>query len=264
VRRPVGLFDQRPHRQRQQHVMQSRSIWRSGQPLSCFSDDWRSSFPRMRERVFAKTREAVVDFQPRQLGAYALVESRTDSGAFIQAADGNGQQVSIAHIKTDAASTRRADHVLTKTLPGLCNQLAAEQSECGPRDMNEREHRCSGLLTAPVAVAITSIEHVSDLETDRIAGTPASQEKSPHGGLRRKIFDQAKLYRSLAGLVWSGSARGGRPPDRCGRRGRKLSLGAPRFDGPTFGGRTVAFRLEFMRVYFVSYTRISPFCPVGW
>ena len=104
----------------------------------------------MRDRVFAKTWEAVVDFQPRQLGAYALVESRTDTGRFIQAADGNGQQVSIARIEADAVPTRRADQALTKTLPGLCNEFAAEQSECGSRDMNEREHRCSGLLTAPV------------------------------------------------------------------------------------------------------------------
>jgi len=134
------------------------------------------------------------------------VESRTDTGGFIQAADGNGQQVSIAHIEADAAPTRCADHALTKTLPGLCNEFAAEQSECRSRDMNEREHRCSGLLTAPVAVAIASIEHVSDLEADRIAGTPASQENTSHGGLHRKLFDQAKSYRSLVGLVSKRSA----------------------------------------------------------
>jgi hypothetical protein len=134
----------------------------------------------MRDRVFAKTREAVADFQPGQLGADALVESRTDTGGFIQAADGNGQQVSIAHIEADAAPTRRAAHALTKTLPMLCNEFAVEQGERSPRDMNEREHRCSGLFTTPVAVAITSIEHVSYFETDRIAGTPASQKNSPH------------------------------------------------------------------------------------
>src|SRR6266436_7022237 len=137
----------------------------------------------MRDRVLAKSREAVSDFQPRQLGAHALVESRTDTGGLVQAADGNGQQVSIAHIETDAAPTRCADHALTKTLPGLRDEFLAEQSECGSQDMNEREHRCSGLLTAPVAVAVASIEHVSDLEAGRIAGTPASQQNVAHDGL---------------------------------------------------------------------------------
>src|SRR6266478_6817727 len=84
---------------------------------------------------------------------------------------------------TNAAPTRCADHALTKTLPGLCDEFPAEQSECGSRDMNEREHRCSGLLTAPVAVAVASIEHVSDLEAGRIAGTPASQQNVAHDGL---------------------------------------------------------------------------------
>ena len=56
----------------------------------------------MRDRVFAKTREAVVVFQPRQLGGYALMESWTDTGGLIQEADANGQQVSIAHIEADA------------------------------------------------------------------------------------------------------------------------------------------------------------------
>jgi hypothetical protein len=158
----------------------------------------------MRDRIFAKTREAVVDFQPRQLGTYALVESRTDTGRLIQAADRNGQQVSIAHIEADTRPTRRADYALTKTLPGLCAEFAAEQSKCGSRDMNEREHRCSGLLTASVAVAVTSIEHVNDLEANRIAGTPTSQKNTPHGGLHRNLLDRAKSYRSLARLVWKG------------------------------------------------------------
>jgi hypothetical protein len=128
----------------------------------------------MRDRVFAKPREAVVDFQPRQLSAYALMESRTYTGGFIQAADGNGQQVPITHIEADATTTRRADHALTKTLPWLCDEFSAQQSECGSWNMNEREHWCSRLLTAPVAVAVTSIEHVSDLEAYRIAGAPTS------------------------------------------------------------------------------------------
>jgi hypothetical protein len=55
--------------------------------------------------VFVKAREAVVNFQPRQLGAYTLVESRTHTGGLIQAADGNGPQVSIAHIEADTAPT---------------------------------------------------------------------------------------------------------------------------------------------------------------
>ena len=141
----------------------------------------------MRDRVCAKTREAVVDFQPRQLGAYALVESRTYAGGLVQAADGNGQQVPIAHIEADAAPTGCADLALTKTLPGLCDEFAAEQSECGSRHMNKGENWCSGLLTAPVAMAVTSIEHVTDLEADRITGTPASQENVAHGDLHRKL-----------------------------------------------------------------------------
>jgi hypothetical protein len=54
--------------------------------------------------------------------------------------------------------------------------------------MNEREHRCSRLFSAPVAVAVTSIEHLSDLEAHRVADTPASQENT-HGGLHRILFD---------------------------------------------------------------------------
>jgi len=63
---------------------------------------------------------------------------------------------------------------LTKTLPGLSDEVAAEQLECSSWDMNKREHRCSSLLAAPVAVAVASIEHPGDLETYRIAGAPAS------------------------------------------------------------------------------------------
>jgi hypothetical protein len=151
----------------------------------------------MGDRVFAKAREAVVDFQPRQFGAYALMERWTDTRGLIQAADGNRQQVSIAHIEADAAPTRRADHALTKMLPRLCDEFAAEQSECASRNMNEREYWCSGLLPTPIAVAITSIEHVSDLKASRIARTCASQENIPHDGLYPKHCDQAKSYRAL-------------------------------------------------------------------
>jgi len=63
---------------------------------------------------------------------------------------------------------------MTKTLPGLCDEFAAKQLESSSWDMNEREHWCSSLLTAPVAVAVTGIEYFSDLETYRIAGAPAS------------------------------------------------------------------------------------------
>jgi hypothetical protein len=45
--------------------------------------DHRRSPPRM---PIAKAREVVVDFQPWQLGAYALVESRMDTGGLVQAA----------------------------------------------------------------------------------------------------------------------------------------------------------------------------------
>ena len=79
----------------------------------------------MRDRIFTKTREAVVDLQPRQFGAYALMKSRTDTGGFIQAADADGKQVSIAHIEVDAVPTRPADHALTKALPELRDHLAA-------------------------------------------------------------------------------------------------------------------------------------------
>ncbi len=69
--------------------------------------------------------------------------------------------------------------------------------------MNEREHRCSRLFSAPVAVAVTSIEHLSDLEAHRIAGTPASQENT-HGGLHRILFDlqlhHTPILRSLSGV----------------------------------------------------------------
>jgi hypothetical protein len=69
---------------------------------------------------------------------------------------------------------------LTETFPGLCDEFPAEQLECGSRDVNEREYRCSGILTASVAVAITRIEHVSNLEADRITGTPAAQQNVAH------------------------------------------------------------------------------------
>jgi hypothetical protein len=65
--------------------------------------------------------------------------------------------------------------------------------------MNKREHWCSRLLSAPVAVAVTSIENVRDLEAHRIARTPTSQKDS-HGGLHRKPFYQVPSYGSLAGL----------------------------------------------------------------
>jgi hypothetical protein len=126
----------------------------------------------MRDCVLAEAREVVVDFQPRQLGAYTLMECRAHAGGLIQAAYGNRQQVSVAHIEAYSAPTRRTDHALTKTLPGLRDEVAAEQSERGSWDMNEREYRCSGLLTAPVAVAVAGIKNVGDLETYRIAGHP--------------------------------------------------------------------------------------------
>src|SRR5579863_4242721 len=110
----------------------------------------------MGDDVFAETREAVVDFQPRQLGAYALMERRTDAGGLIEAADANGQQASFTHVEADARTTRLADHPLTETLPGLCNKLPAKQIKSSSRHMNECEHRCSCLLAAPVAVAVTS------------------------------------------------------------------------------------------------------------
>jgi hypothetical protein len=56
----------------------------------------------MSDRVLTEAQEAVVYFQPRGLRAYALVESRTDAGRLIQAADSNGKQVSITHIGADA------------------------------------------------------------------------------------------------------------------------------------------------------------------
>jgi hypothetical protein len=167
-------------------------------------DDRRSSFSRVRDRIFAKTREAIVDFQPRQLGAYALMESRTDTGGLIQVADANGQQVSIAHIEADARPTRAADHASTKTLPGLCDEFAAKQFKSSSWDMNEREHRCSSLLTAPVAVAITSVENLTDLEAHRIAGAPAAQQNT-HRGPHRKLFD-LKLH--ISGFYRASPRRG--------------------------------------------------------
>jgi hypothetical protein len=103
------------------------------------------------------------------------MESWTDtSGLIIYAADANGQQVSVAHIEVNIPSTRRADHALTKTLRGLCDEFPAKQIKCSPWDMNERERGCSGLLTASTAVAVTSVKDLSDLEAYRIAGTPTS------------------------------------------------------------------------------------------
>jgi hypothetical protein len=46
--------------------------------------------------------EVIVDFQPRELGAYALMEIRMDT-SIIQPADANGQQVSVADIEVDAS-----------------------------------------------------------------------------------------------------------------------------------------------------------------
>jgi hypothetical protein len=47
---------------------------------------------------------------------------------------------------------------------GLCNNFAAKQLKCTPWDMNERKNWRSRLLTTPVAVAVASIKHVSNLE----------------------------------------------------------------------------------------------------
>jgi hypothetical protein len=88
---------------------------------------------------------------------------------------------------------------LTKTLPRLRDEFSAEQGECGPWNMNKREYWCSRLLPASVAVAVASIEHVSDHETHRIAGTSTSQEDS-HLGLHQKLFYQVPSCRNLAGL----------------------------------------------------------------
>jgi hypothetical protein len=46
-------------------------------------DERRLSVPRMRDRVLAEAREVVVDLQPRQFGAYTLMECRTHTGGLI-------------------------------------------------------------------------------------------------------------------------------------------------------------------------------------
>jgi hypothetical protein len=75
---------------------------------------------------------------------------------------------------------------VTQALPRLCDEFPAKQTECGSWDVDKREHRYSRLLTASVAGAVTSIEHVSDLEAHRIARTTASQENT-HGGLHQSF-----------------------------------------------------------------------------
>jgi hypothetical protein len=143
-------------------------------PVLRTGNNRRYSLFRMCDGVFTEAWEAIVDLQPRQLGAYTLMESRPDTGGLIQPADADGEQVSIAHVEADTYPTRFADHALTKTLPGLCDEFAAKQIKCSPWDMNEREHRCSSLLAASTAVAVASVKNLSDLEAQRIAGTPAS------------------------------------------------------------------------------------------
>ena len=116
------------------------------------------------------------------------MESRADTGGLIQVADGNGQQVSIAHIEADNPTTRRANHILTRRFPRLGIQLAAEQFERSSRDMDEHKHRRARALPAPVAVAVAGIEHLGDFEAHLVATTSTS-EKNTHSDLHRSLFD---------------------------------------------------------------------------
>jgi len=142
----------------------------------------------MRDRVFAKAGKVVRDLEPGQLRAYALVEGWTYAIGLIQRADGDRQQVSLTHVEADAAAARSANHAPSDSFLRLGDELPAQQLERCSWNMNEGKHRRAGVLPASVAVAVASIEHLSDLEAYRVATTPASQE-STHGDLPHNFFD---------------------------------------------------------------------------
>jgi hypothetical protein len=70
--------------------------------------------------------------------------------------------------------------ILTKTLPGLGDEFTTEQTKCSSWDMSERKNRRACAFSTSVAVAVASVEHVTNFEAHGIARTPAS-ETNTHG-----------------------------------------------------------------------------------